>query len=52
MILKAITNLPGIRALVVVSYADWMPTIALGLAVILSLIRIGQALGLWKRPPQ
>ena len=50
MILKAVTNLPGIWALVVVSYVDWMPSIALGLAVILSVIRIGQALGLWKRP--
>ncbi len=50
MILKAITNLPGIWALVIVSYADWIPLIAGGLAAILSLIRIGQALGLWRRP--
>ena len=50
MILKAVTNIPGIWALVVASYVDWMPAIALGLAVILSLIRIGQALGLWRRP--
>ncbi len=50
MILKAITNLPGIWALVLVSYADLLPFIAGTLAVILSIIRIGQALGWWRRP--
>ena len=50
MIIKAATNLPGIWALVIVSYVDWLTIIAGTLAVIQSVIRIGQELGLWGRP--
>ncbi len=31
---------------------DMLPTWAAAAALLLALIRIGQALGLWKRPPQ
>ena len=48
-IIKSTTDLPGIWALVVVSYADLLPFVAGTLAIILSIIRIGQAMGWWRR---